>query len=492
MAGYKFDQTGIEIQHRLNAAGIYGFYPSKKWYVSKYRNQSALGRKIVFLGDSIFGAFSYYLQTTIKNNIGINGMGYFNLGRASLSSEMITFVSTGCVNVDQGATDDLWGLMGSVCKMHTGDSFSYTHPATGEGFTSLKLYYLKRDGGGIFRYRIDGGAWVDIDTQNVVSTLGITTVDTAIANYPTIKLIEVEYLSGGECWMYGIKAYNREQLFGVQCDFLNNGGSSCLEYAAHTNRLKEYLLDTDPDQVHILLGFNDIGSNRTVTQFMADLETLINEIKTSVPTYCDIVLYGYPETNNSALNASADEYFTAIKEYALENGYSIADIGLTLPLRSESDTSVFWADDVHMSATAGIYLIQNMLIQIINSSNAVPYLGKGEKSYKFGDLRLLMNKVISFFTIGSGGAITDNGPSIYTLNNSRLYFKVGALDYILRTDMVEIPVPIKLKTYTVATLPAASGLTQCIVWVSNETGGATVAYSNGTNWLRVYDNAIVS
>jgi hypothetical protein len=31
-----------------------------------------------------------------------------------------------------------------------------------------------------------------------------------------------------------------------------------------------------------------------------------------------------------------------------------------------------------------------------------------------------------------------------------------------------------------------------LVFVSNEAGGATAAYSDGTNWRRFYDNAVVS
>ena len=42
---------------------------------------------------------------------------------------------------------------------------------------------------------------------------------------------------------------------------------------------------------------------------------------------------------------------------------------------------------------------------------------------------------------------------------------------------------IQLPTYTVATAPAATGLTGTIIYVSNGLAGApTVAVSDGTNW----------
>jgi hypothetical protein len=63
---------------------------------------------------------------------------------------------------------------------------------------------------------------------------------------------------------------------------------------------------------------------------------------------------------------------------------------------------------------------------------------------------------------------------------------------LARNDERAMELPLKLATYTVATVPAAADWTGALIYVSDETGGATVAYSNGTNWLRVYDAATVS
>jgi len=49
---------------------------------------------------------------------------------------------------------------------------------------------------------------------------------------------------------------------------------------------------------------------------------------------------------------------------------------------------------------------------------------------------------------------------------------------------------LKLPTYTVATLPTA--VAQGVIYVSDETGGATMAFSDGTSWYRVQDRAVVS
>lgn len=55
--------------------------------------------------------------------------------------------------------------------------------------------------------------------------------------------------------------------------------------------------------------------------------------------------------------------------------------------------------------------------------------------------------------------------------------------------------PLKLKSFTVSELSgdyAASLWTGAMVYVSNETGGAVPAFSDGTNWRRVTDRAVVS
>lgn len=52
--------------------------------------------------------------------------------------------------------------------------------------------------------------------------------------------------------------------------------------------------------------------------------------------------------------------------------------------------------------------------------------------------------------------------------------------------------PAVLASYTVGTVPTASAHTRGMIWVSNETGGATPAFSDGTDWRRVSDRAVVS
>lgn len=46
--------------------------------------------------------------------------------------------------------------------------------------------------------------------------------------------------------------------------------------------------------------------------------------------------------------------------------------------------------------------------------------------------------------------------------------------------------------YTVATVPDATENPGLMIYVTDETDGATIAFSNGTNWLRITDGQIIS
>ena len=52
--------------------------------------------------------------------------------------------------------------------------------------------------------------------------------------------------------------------------------------------------------------------------------------------------------------------------------------------------------------------------------------------------------------------------------------------------------PIPLLTCTVADLPNPAQFINTAIIVSNETGGRTIATSDGSNWKRVKDGATVS
>jgi hypothetical protein len=59
-------------------------------------------------------------------------------------------------------------------------------------------------------------------------------------------------------------------------------------------------------------------------------------------------------------------------------------------------------------------------------------------------------------------------------------------------NSINTGVPFLLATYTATTLPSASGNEGAIIYVSNEAGGKTLAFSDGADWRRVQDRQIIS
>lgn len=57
---------------------------------------------------------------------------------------------------------------------------------------------------------------------------------------------------------------------------------------------------------------------------------------------------------------------------------------------------------------------------------------------------------------------------------------------------LDVDGPVRAKSYTVAGVPAASAGAGQMIFISNEAGGATLAFSDGTSWRRVADRAVIS
>lgn len=64
----------------------------------------------------------------------------------------------------------------------------------------------------------------------------------------------------------------------------------------------------------------------------------------------------------------------------------------------------------------------------------------------------------------------------------------GFLQDVRRALGLWHPIP----SYTVATVPDASAHAWKLIGVTDESGGAVVAFSDGTNWRRLTDRAVIS
>lgn len=129
-----------------------------------------------------------------------------------------------------------------------------------------------------------------------------------------------------------------------------------------------------------------------------------------------------------------------------------------------------------------------------------------------GDLRLKLDKAAAGNTASLLYQTGFSGRAeLGTVGDDKFHLKVSADGSVWREALVVDPAtgnvglgtatpairldvdgPLRPKSYTVATVPAASAGAGQLIYVSDETGGATLAFSDGTAWRRLADRAVVS
>ena len=91
-------------------------------------------------------------------------------------------------------------------------------------------------------------------------------------------------------------------------------------------------------------------------------------------------------------------------------------------------------------------------------------------------------------SIRTNGAV-DKGMKRTSINSGSALTLVEEMT----SDYVAYSVPVRVPSYTVAGVPSASTSgAGAMIYVSNESGGAVLAFSDATNWRRVTDRAIIS
>ncbi|MEZ5919994.1 MAG: DUF2793 domain-containing protein [Parvularculaceae bacterium] len=115
---------------------------------------------------------------------------------------------------------------------------------------------------------------------------------------------------------------------------------------------------------------------------------------------------------------------------------------------------------------------------IVNSGDGANWRVTGQASlFKIRDHAVSLDKLI--IEAGAGGnACFDNFANL----------GVGVPNPQVK---LEVDGPVRVKSYGKGALPSANPAGQ-IVYVTNEAGGATIAFSDGSNWRRVADRAVVS
>jgi len=213
------------------------------------------------------------------------------------------------------------------------------------------------------------------------------------------------------------------------------------------------------------------------------------DINISADNFCKIG----NQTNNNAIHQSISgtniTVFTGSSStFSIKNGlntiFSINESGGTsLNLGSDATNDIFYrksngnldrlaagtGNTVMMLNSAGTSLQYSKVGTNNIANNAVTY---GKMQNTTGGTSILGRSPNSAGALAEIAAST-NGHVLKRSGNSLVF---GIVETV---------------SFTVSTLPSASTAGQ-MIYVSNESGGAVIAFSDGTNWRRVTDRAIVS
>jgi hypothetical protein len=122
---------------------------------------------------------------------------------------------------------------------------------------------------------------------------------------------------------------------------------------------------------------------------------------------------------------------------------------------------------------SGGHAIAEMLVHVSGGDPKTLYSVNGSTTWSVG----LDNSDSDKFKIASNSALETN--TKVTIDAT--------------SGLMDVAGPVKVKGFTVSGLPsAATSGAGAIAYVSNESGGAVLAFSDGTDWRRVTDRAVVS
>lgn len=85
-----------------------------------------------------------------------------------------------------------------------------------------------------------------------------------------------------------------------------------------------------------------------------------------------------------------------------------------------------------------------------------------------------------------------NAPIQQPINQGGVVNQVWGLFFVAVAKLLSNSQPWQLPSYTVAEVPEASLYRGHVIYISNESGGAVIAFSDGSNWRRVTDRAVIS
>lgn len=332
---------------------------------------------VAFVGDS----WTNYADTASGRNFvqkttallqaafGNGGPGWVPMGRAGggVSGRPATGrAAEGGVDVSHSGTwsdSPAWAGRGPDLSETTSSTATNTIISTvaATNLTSTKLFYLKKSGGGDFRWRFDSGSWTTVSTANASDLLGVESLTPPTAAHTfTIEVVS------GSVTIFGA---SMTKASGVVVHRLSTSGSTTTHWAATSAVRDASWTALDPDATQILLGTNDQGVALATATYKSNLASLITRRRAGRAN-ADVVLVSVPENLNGR-SIPMTSYRDAARACAFENSAVFCDaltaFGETTAEYNTASPRAFitTADDIHPQASgfdeltdvfAGLYI----------------------------------------------------------------------------------------------------------------------------------------
>lgn len=162
-------------------------------------------------------------------------------------------------------------------------------------------------------------------------------------------------------------------------------------------------------------------------------------------------------------------------------------------IRLQEDGAAGYGELVNASSTQTLLSHVNASGQALIDLAPIPSDGTSSATFRF--FRTTNTTHICNIDIHAGDGTSATNHRLTGKEHSYLQMIGGNLrigSNALPVCKLDVAGPVRVAGYTVAALPPANAGAGQIIYVSNEAGGAVLAFSDGTNWRRVTDRAIVS
>lgn len=298
-------------------------------------NGDAVELVVGIFGDSwtqgVPGEINYVskITTLLQEKYGNGGGGFYDFSMAQPTGDFMRSANyndandsrTGTITY-KDQTPDSKGV--NIAHSEFGTSSTITlNVLTAQN--KLIIHYYAGATYGTFRYRLDGGSWIDVNAA-LLSGHQTITIDTTSAPHT----LDFEVLTGMVI-LLGVDMHNGT---GIRVNRLGNRGLRTHDFNLITMDVwKAAVGALNMDTLTILLGTNDRTGNYTPTAVKSNLFNTITAVKTVNP-YCDIALICPSNNLDTARTYTMLQY--GVDMYRLAKDFDIPYIDL-IPLFGSSN-----------------------------------------------------------------------------------------------------------------------------------------------------------